>query len=325
MGCPDRIYASPQFAEGLLVILVLFSIICSQDTPWSFLPRILFIKPCIYNSFFAISEIEGQNPSGGDFWHVDSKSFCITSGVPQGSLIGPILFIFFMSDLKAHYGFLSKYADDIMTVTRVRKGFPIITDASNISDYCEANGLKLNVRKCQQMLITNIRNYSPALPDDFPLVHQLKVLGIQMDSKLSFENHFSSAKSKAASRLTILRQLRNVCNENRLRSIFQASIISIFDYCAPAFIGLNKSIEVKIQRVIDRGERLIGAGQRITCYSARKLKLARNFFNQCSKPHHTLHHYYPSRQPVSGRLQRSFCRLNIRAKQFFPLMTKLSN
>ena len=77
-----------------------------------------------------------------------SKSFTILPGFSQGSLIGPLLFVFYMADLQHVAGYLSKYTDDLVSIIRIPKNahdaFSLRTDAIRKKDYCHVNGLTLN-------------------------------------------------------------------------------------------------------------------------------------------------------------------------------------
>lgn len=264
------------------------------------------------------------------FGGVFSRDFIVLSGVPQGSLIGPILFIFYMAGLTGMHSLLVKFADDITSIVRLRKGtVDIFTDASTIESYCLQHNLKMNKKKSQQMIISTKAKTNYKLPDDIPVTSQIKILGVIIDARLTFKPFFEIITRRAVSRLTILRQLRSTCDRSALFTIFRCCILSLFDYCAPLFVSVPAYIEEMTQSVCDRAERIITSGNSrhsSICVKSRKLDIATNLFMKViSEPRHPLHFLLPERQVRSGRFMQNFARLSLRQRQFMPFMTQFVN
>lgn len=263
------------------------------------------------------------------FCGAKSYSVIMTSGVPQGSLIGPLLFIFFIADLSTS-SFLIKFADDLTTVTRIARGCSEISgELEAIRAYCERNGLILNESKSQQMTVTLKRSSSVVLLDEIQQVNLLRILGVSIDSKLTWTPHFDYLISKASSRIIILRQLKKVCNESVLWSLFRCSIMSIFDYCAPLFTSISKENCLRIDKLFNRCSRVICgcfdiAEENRISYLMRQNELSMNLFRKINETGHPLHCLLPPRTR-SGRYQINFWRLTTRKSQYIPTMIYKAN
>ena len=123
----------------------------------------------------------------------------IKSGVPQGSILGPLLFIIFVNDLPScvENGHITMYADDTCSSTRVNDvkdiETKVIPDLIKIRDWLKANKLNLNAPKTELILLETTRNirklgsllairiYSHLIRR----VYKSRYLGLIVDDKLS--------------------------------------------------------------------------------------------------------------------------------------------
>jgi hypothetical protein len=85
-----------------------------------------------------------------------SRDILVTSGVPQGSYLGPLCFIWFVNEISRILRRVLFYADDMKLFLPVR-GFRdclrIQDDLNRLAGWCEANALELNVGKCKSITI----------------------------------------------------------------------------------------------------------------------------------------------------------------------------
>lgn len=152
-----------------------------------------------------------------------SRDFVVNSGVPQGSHIGPTLFLLFINDLANILNddvFSSLFADDLKIAAVIKSPTDVTKLQSAIDKlrtWCTENDLHLNLSKCVVMSITKKNScfdghyhYGSHM---FERVYHQKDLGVIIDSKLMFSEHINSITSKAASTLGFLKRFcYNICD-----------------------------------------------------------------------------------------------------------------
>ena len=269
--------------------------------------------------------------------HVTSTSIVnVTSGVPQGSVMAPYLFAAHMGKLAPNDGkcLTIKYADDIVTLipayntSNVDK---IVKDKiHDMEIWCKTHGLVLNSDKTNSLLIRKSGIPSNQLPaTELMNRAELRILGVTYERNLSWSAHINNACKRASQRFYILRKLKRLLCREDLLLIYSSLIVSIFDYCGPLFVGINKSEEEQIESIRKRCHR-INCNPECKCEALKPLNkrretVALKVFKEMTKPNHILHHLIPDILPRTKHYNMPFCKTNRRQKSFIPFCIQLHN
>lgn len=152
-----------------------------------------------------------------------SRPMCIPSGVPQGSLLGPLLFNIFVNDITSgfRHSKILLYADDMKImkqVTNVADALLLQEDLDYLLNYCKVNKLDLNVSKCYVCSFTRkpnpiFFNYT-FLDTSISRVNSVRDLGVTFDSKLIFDTHIDNVIKKASRALGFIFRISSEFNSN---------------------------------------------------------------------------------------------------------------
>ena len=156
------------------------------------------------------------------------------SGVPHGSVLGPLLFLLYTSELFSILeNKLIAYADDSTLIAvvpspgvRVTVAESLNRDLVRVNAWCDLRGMKLNASKTKTMIVSRSRTMHlqpPPLTIDGTVLKEsvdLNIFGVTFDSKLTFEMHLRSVSRAASQRLGILRKSWRVFHDRFLIGYF---------------------------------------------------------------------------------------------------------
>ena len=174
-----------------------------------------------------------------------SRAAPVRRGVPQGSVLDPILFNLYVWDLPrvVQWSKIVMYADDVQLVFRC-KNFEINSttrlqeDLTEISHWMNDNGLQINVKKTQALHIKNKDARSPRLninDEEIQFGEVARDLGVYFDKELRFEQHISRCVRSARWKLFKIRSLIPFLTQERLRRLVQSCILYPMLYGSAVF------------------------------------------------------------------------------------------
>ena len=196
----------------------------------------------------------------------------VVSGVPQGSVLGPLFFTIYINDVAQQISpssSISLYADDIALYRSIRSpaDYPLLqADITAIVNYVEeVKHLKFNTSKCSVMLISRKRSLSIALPPLFikagvavEQVDSVKYLGVLLTSDLTWNDHISGICNKTRKLIGLMYRKFHHCHPDLMLKLYKAFIRPHLEYATQVWDPyLIKNIELL--------ERVQGFALRVCC------------------------------------------------------------
>lgn len=256
----------------------------------------------------------------------------IPSGVPQGTKLGPWLFIIMINDLNITNTDMWKFVDDTTISENIPKGHQsnMQTKLDQFDQWSNTNLFQPNEKKCKEMQICFRRDktrYNDITPlnlngKTLEVVHEFKLLGLIITDNLKWNTHISYTIKKANRRIYFIVQLKRAkVGATELIQFYCTCIRPILEYAAPVYHNslpeyLHKSLEKVKKRVMsiifgyDTPYIVALEKANITTLKDRREQITTNLFKTiCNTSNHKLHPLLPPKNSSAHntRNRNPFC------------------
>ena len=184
----------------------------------------------------------------------------VLSGIPQGSILGPVLFLIYINDICNNLSSSCKLFADDTTIYNTSSNSDILQeDINKLVEWSKMWQLKFNIDKCKILHIGNTNPRQEYTMNSVPLntVENEKDIGIIFDSKLNFDMHISQCSADARKILGMISRSFKYLDKDSLRTIITSLIRSKLEYGNVVWSPIFRRQSIELEKVQRKATRLL--------------------------------------------------------------------
>ena len=215
------------------------------------------------------------------FLHNRQQTVCINTklstpqpvkyGVPQGSVLGPLLFSIYINDLPLYINESCELFCDDTTIHSSHHNLEEVSQSlqmavNNLTEWCDINHMSLNQKKTKLMLVTtrqkrqNLKSSLPTLHiNNMPIeeVDHHKVLGVMIDNNLSWNSHVNYLRNNISKKVYQLCRIKHFLNQHARKLFFNAHILSVINYGSTLYDSASENTLKSLHSVYRRAVKAV--------------------------------------------------------------------
>ncbi|CAL8083510.1 unnamed protein product [Orchesella dallaii] len=200
-----------------------------------------------------------------------SNPYNVIQGTPQGSSLSGLTFTLYLNDIPEilQHSKCIFYADDLVLLVQGNNieeiQCKLQEDLQLLQNWCKTNKMEINISKTKAMQFQRFKDNTRLCVKlnrtTIESVHEFKYLGLTLNEKLTFDNHYEKVCKTMTSRTYMLNRYKKYFTF-KWRHIFVTSLIlSLLDYCLPVWGNLKQTKLSRINRIILRSAKLVVLGK----------------------------------------------------------------
>ena len=218
-----------------------------------------------------------------------SSEVSINHGVPQGSILGPLLFSVFINDLPLHITCpdvtCSLFADDgtldVSSPSVANIADVLQQSLTEVSQWCSKNSMVPNIQKTKCMLVTTRQKHQLKPPplilslynERIEQVKEHRVLGVVVDEQLCWQPHTDRLCKALSKNLFLLAKLRQFTDETARKLFYNAYILPYIDYSSTIWDSCSEANLKRLNSLHRRAAKLVIGRDKVPNNTDDKLKL----------------------------------------------------